>query len=204
MTEKAKAFLLTLHSPQIDSLAGSEYAQFDFHHPVRESFDYFAPSSQMTYGLPLFYMNPEQQSAALALLKASLSDDGYVKVRQIHKLEAVLARRESAKPVYIRHEGAYYFAIFGTPADVGAWSWRIQGHHLALQWTLLDGRVVSSTPQFMGAQPALLTDDDAMEGFLPGTRVLGPLEDRRRTAPEPGLDVVGYSLNQRSCGHNRW
>lgn len=179
--EKANKYIQTLHSPQIDLTPDNEYALFDFNHKNRETFDYFAPSSQFTYGLPLMYMNPKQQGAAMELLKASLSKKGFKKVLQIHSLEDVLAKRESTNPIFIRDSKAYYISIFGLPSSHGFWSWRIQGHHLSLQWTILNGKVISSTPQFLGAQPAEIKGGDEVGEMLPlGERVLKDLEDLAR------------------------
>ena len=179
--EKANYFINTLHPPQKDLSPANEYALFPFDHKNRESFDYFAPSSQFTRGLPLRYMNPRQKEAALELLKVSLSDEGFNKVEQIFLLEDVLLIREQQNPLYIRDSKAYYIAVFGIPAKTGAWSWRIQGHHLSLQWTFLNGEIISSTPQFLGAQPMKIKTGDSTDIKLPvGTRVLGQEEDLAR------------------------
>ena len=179
--EKANYFINTLHPPQKDLSPANEYALFSFDHKNRETFDYFAPSSQFTQGLPLRYMNPRQRAAAMELLKASLSEEGLNIVEQIFLLEEVLLKREQQNPLYIRDSQAYYIAIFGVPSKTGSWSWRIQGHHLSLQWTFLDGRIVSSTPQFIGAQPMEVKPDDFTNEKLPiGTRVLRQEEDLAR------------------------
>jgi hypothetical protein len=179
---KAVVFLDSLHAPQKNRAAGYEYALFDFNHPSRRTFDYFAPSSQFTYGLPLRFMNPVQLQAALNLLKGCLSEEGFKSIGQIFLLENVLAQRESDRPIFVRDEHAYYIAIYGMPSPTGTWSLRFQGHHLSLQWTFSGGAVVSTTPQFLGAQPAMVASDDwNHEINLPaGTRVLGPQEDLAR------------------------
>ena len=48
----------------------------------------------------------------------------------------------------------YYVSVFGTPANSGTWGWRVEGHHLSVNFTLIDGQVVSSTPAFFGSNPA--------------------------------------------------
>src|SRR5207302_4464586 len=45
-------------------------------------------------------------------------------------------------------------SVFGTPDAVAPWGWRLEGHHLSLNFTLAPGRAVSVTPAFFGANPA--------------------------------------------------
>jgi hypothetical protein len=52
-----------------------------------------------------------------------------------------------------RDPGMYYLSVFGTPGE-GEWGWRFGGHHISLNYTLNDARLVSSTPNFLGANPA--------------------------------------------------
>src|SRR5262249_49347209 len=50
----------------------------------------------------------------------------------------------------------YFFAVFGKPDKTGKWGFRIEGHHLSLNFTLSDGKLISSTPFFLGANPAVV------------------------------------------------
>ena len=34
----------------------------------------------------------------------------------------------------------YYFSIFGEPKDTGTWGFRVEGHHLSLNFTVAAGR----------------------------------------------------------------
>jgi hypothetical protein len=177
LVEKAQRFIATLHPPQRDLTPGNEYALYPFDDARRTAFDYFAPSSQFTLGLPLRYMNPQQRLAARELLAASLSSEGAQLVEQIAALENVLEARELNNPLFVRDPLAYYVAIFGTPAATGAWSWRYQGHHVALHWTMLDNEVISATPQFLGAQPMEVLSTDWNSDMLKvGTQVLEAAE----------------------------
>ncbi len=198
IVEKANRFIQTLHTPQLDSAPGYEYALFDFNHESRATFDYFAPSSQFTYGLPLLYLNPIQHEAVMDLLKASLSKNGFRKVQQIHALEEVLAKREIDNPVFIRNPKAYYISIYGKPSMHGLWSWRIQGHHLSLQWTIAQGEIISTTPQFLGAQPAEIKPGDEVDEILPiGERVLKDMENLARDL------IVSFSLEQQQTARGQ-
>ena len=79
------------------------------------------------------------------------------------------ARRERRDP------GKYYLSIFGDPSETGLWGWRLEGHHLCLNFSIKDGKVVSSTPEFYGANPG--TIDAGKDRQI---RVLGPEEDIAR------------------------
>jgi len=123
-------------------------------------------------GVSFQEMKPAERQAALALLRASLSEMGFEKVETIRRLEDVLHAMSGSS---IRNPESYFFTVFGEPGDKGAWGWRYEGHHLSLHWTVVDGKLVASTPQFLGANPA-----DVREGPQKGTRALNAEEDLGR------------------------
>jgi hypothetical protein len=125
-------------------------------------------------GIPWKRMNEAQRSAAQRLLVATLSDSGLDKVRAVMALEIALRELESAS---IRDPENYAFAIYGTPHEAAAWGWRIEGHHLSLHFSVDGQRVVSSLPQFVGANPAEVPRDFA-KGPRRGQRALKQEEDR--------------------------
>lgn len=125
-------------------------------------------------GLTYNAMEPEQQRAAQALLRTGVSASGYRKTQTIRQLELVLREMENGNPS--RDPGRYYFTVFGEPSADGTWSWRYEGHHVSLHWTITSGRVVASTPQFLGSNPA-----EVRVGPMKGTRVLAVEEDLGRS-----------------------
>jgi hypothetical protein len=114
---------------------------------------HFVPKNDRK-GLQLRDMNDRQEEAALALVRSSLSQAGYDKSITIMKLDEILRRLEGDKAKNIRDPKRYFLTIFGTPADEGSWGLSVEGHHLSLNFTVRDGVLVDSTPQFMGANPA--------------------------------------------------
>jgi hypothetical protein len=77
----------------------------------------------------------------------------------------------------IRDPDLYYFAVFGDPMGKGSWGWRVEGHHVSLRFGVDNGKVtVSTTPQFMGANPARVPDGAPN----PGLRALAVQEDSAR------------------------
>jgi hypothetical protein len=122
-------------------------------------------------GLPLEDMTPEQKKAALALVKAGTSDTGNVTATTIMSLEAIL-REQEKNGAMVRNPEWYFFTIFGTPAKTGRWGWRVEGHHLSLNFTMDGTQVVAATPFFFGANPA-----EVKGGRQKGLRVLASAED---------------------------
>ena len=56
----------------------------------------------------------------------------------------------------VRDSEVYYLKIFGSPMNGGKWGWRVEGHHLSLNFALENGKIVAATPVFFGANPAEL------------------------------------------------
>jgi hypothetical protein len=110
-------------------------------------------------GLPLEQMTEKQKEAALALLKAGTSEGGYTKATTIMSLESILHELETGGSM-VRNPGWYFFTIFGDPTKDGPWGWRVEGHHLSLNFTLDGGKVIASTPAFFGANPATVKQGD--------------------------------------------
>jgi hypothetical protein len=124
-------------------------------------------------GLPLREMSPYQKHLASALLSAGLSQTGYIKAVTIMSLEDVLRIMEKDNGER-RNPEKYYFSIFGSPSDSAAWGYRVEGHHLSQNYTVVNGHVVDG-PSFFGSNPA-----EVREGPRTGLRVLAAEEDLGR------------------------
>ncbi|WP_448609743.1 DUF3500 domain-containing protein [Geodermatophilus sp. URMC 60] len=109
-------------------------------------------------GLPLGQQRPAQQSLAMQLVGSGLSTAGYVTVSTVMGWENVLDHLEGWSVDWGRERGRdpglYYLRVFGTPGDARPWGWRFGGHHVSLNNLVVDGRVRSVTPCFIGADPA--------------------------------------------------
>jgi hypothetical protein len=125
-------------------------------------------------GLALKDMDDAQRALAHALISTGLSGDGYRKALTIMSLEKVLWELENKSPR--RDAGNYFITIFGDPAADGAWGWRLEGHHLAANFTVDGGKTVSSaSPIFMATNPG-----EVREGPRTGLRVLKDEEEMAR------------------------
>lgn len=122
-------------------------------------------------GLRFEQMSAEQQDAAKALLRAGTSRSGFEKATTIMSLEAILADLEKGGAM-VRKPGWYFVSIFGTPSKSGKWGWRIEGHHLSLNFVVDHGKIAASTPAFFGANPA-----EIKAGPRKGLRTLAEAED---------------------------
>ncbi len=103
-------------------------------------------------GIMFKEMDPKQRHLAYALMSSGLSQVGFIKATTIMSIEEIV-RVIEADTTGHRDAERYHFSIFGTPAASGVWAWRVEGHHVVLNFTLRDGKVVSASPTFFGANP---------------------------------------------------
>jgi hypothetical protein len=164
MTSAAKTYLAALTSEQrartTFPLAGDE--RLNWH---------FVPIERK--GLALREMTSAQKHLAEALLSAGLSQQGVIKAHTIMSLEQILKEVENGKGPE-RDPEKYYVSIFGEPADQGTWAYRFEGHHISLNFTIVNGKIASS-PNFFGTNPA-----EVKEGPRAGLRALMREEDLGR------------------------
>ena len=130
-------------------------------------------------GLTLADQRPAQQRRAHQLVASGLSTAGYVTVATIIGLDNVLDMVEGWSVDWGRERGRdpglYYLRVFGDPGGSAPWGWRFGGHHVSLNNLIVDGLVRSTTPCFLGADPAT----SPLLGSPP-LRPLGGTEDLAR------------------------
>lgn len=126
-------------------------------------------------GIPLKELTSAQRHLAHALLSSGLSQRGYAKATTIMSLEQVLAELEGPSRNFPRDPELYFVSIFGQPDAKGTWGWRWEGHHLAMNFTVVKGEFIASAPNFLGANPA-----EVRTGPRKGLRVLAAEEDHAR------------------------
>ncbi len=138
---------------------------------------HYVPRSRR--GLAFSSMDRAQRRAARSLVEAALGPKGYAKAEGVFALEAVLraglAPSTRARSPSWRDPGLYQIAIFGRPALQGVWGLRVEGHHLSVNVTIGDGRIVAATPLFFGASPSAIRS-----GPRRGVRPLAAEEDQAR------------------------
>ena len=157
-------------------------AVFAFPDKERENWHYIPRPRQ---GLPFKAMTEPQRLLARALLQSGLSHQGMGQAEMVMALERVLFEMEHAAH---RDETLYYFSIFGEPGPSATWGWRVEGHHLSVNFTIVDGQRIVATPNFVGANPG----EVRIAGPQSGRRVLSVEEDLGRAL------VLAYTDEQRA------
>ncbi|MXX32132.1 MAG: DUF3500 domain-containing protein [Chloroflexi bacterium] len=136
-------------------------------------FWYYPPTNR--HGLPLRDMSQDQREMALALMRAGLSDRAFDQAVGIIDLEVILGEIERAagRKTFKRDPDLYYWTIFGDPTDDETpWGWRVEGHHISLNYSLWADGLLSLTPFFFGTNPA-----EVRQGPQAGLRILDRRED---------------------------
>jgi hypothetical protein len=175
MADAANAFLNSLFADQ------KAKATFPFENDERMDW-WFVPRplagttqdkilASMRKGLPFGEMKPYQRELATALLAAGLSQQGLIKAESIMSLDEVLLLLEQGNGGNRRDPDNYYVTIFGKPAATGTWGYRVEGHHISQNYTIVNGKIVDS-PSFFGSNPA-----EVRVGPRKGLRVLAAEDD---------------------------
>jgi hypothetical protein len=147
VTKAANKFLQTLTPEQ------KLKTQFPFDDEERYRW-FYVPIERK--GITLNDMDAKQKDAAMELMHAVLSDKGFEKTTAIINLENVLkAVEERPADDKYRDPGNYHFSIFGNPSD-SIWGWRLEGHHISFNFSSQNNQLVSGTPGFLGANPAVV------------------------------------------------
>lgn len=186
MAGAAAAFLAALTAGQ------RERACFDFGSEARRGWS-FLPALDRD-GLPIGALDAGQRRLGHELIAAGTSMAAYAKVVSVMAMEHVV-RELRPELADLFDPERYCFKVFGSPGD-RAWGWQFAGHHVSLNFTVVDGRYVSPTPCMLGAQPASygllapLADDEEL-----GYRLVNSLDAVQRRAAvihhRPPPDLAG-------------
>lgn len=213
MTRIAQAFLATMEGAPggIETSVGynrRELALLAPDDPARTSYVYWP---YLRKGLPIDFMTAQQRTLVHDLLNTALSAKGYLSAVQIMQMEKILADAEVTG--FPRGTENYTLAIFGTPAEDTRWSWRFEGHHLSLNYTVAPDSI-SVTPSFWGASPAEIASG-ALTGFRnlrgsheAGLALVNALDATQRAIAiqdgNPPFDILAGNLNRPQESWNEW
>lgn len=112
-------------------------------------------------GLRLDECDGAFRDAALAVVEASLSPEGYALTRNLMRINGFLG--DLVDLPLLMNEYSYNFALFGTPSETEPWGWQLFGHHVALNCLVVGSQMVIS-PVFLGAEPDTI-DDGPFQGL---------------------------------------
>jgi Protein of unknown function (DUF3500) len=144
MADAATRLITTLDDTQ------KAEALFTFDSPERFNWHWIPRPRK---GLPFKALRADQRALAFSLLNTGLSTKGQIRAATIMSLEEILRVAEHGTGP-VRDSELYFVSVFGTPSEEGEWAWRIEGHHLALNFTLKGGKVIGATPFMFGSNPA--------------------------------------------------
>jgi hypothetical protein len=168
--------------------------------------NYFGVGGNIKPGLRLEQMRAEQKPLAWDLLATLFSAGGLEKAKNVMTLQDVLAAMGNG--VGERSSERFSFAFFGTPAETGAWGFRLEGHHLTQSVSVRDGRIVSVTPSSFSANPNrvgsgkhaglnTLKQEEALARRLIGD--LSPAQQgRARQSDAPMGNIMSYAGRERA------
>ena len=166
MTKAAERFVESLSGDQRDKTV---YEYMD----GERIFWYYPPVNR--HGLPLRDMDDDQRQLAYSLMETGLTEDSFEKAKLIIEHESVLGPLEKEAGIisFVRDPDLYYWTVFGDPgSDSEPWGWRVEGHHISLNFSLWGDNFISMTPFFFGANPA-----EVRKGPKKGLRILDARED---------------------------
>ena len=182
MAEAARTFLDALDEER------RERAVYPFDSDERGNWHYVPRPRN---GLARRDMTDAQLAALEALLRASTSESGAAKALAIMDNEALLGEIEAAAGTlwHERDPGLYMVTIFGDPGsgdtgDGSPWGWRMEGHHVSLNYSVFGDELVAVTPSFLGANRA-----EVLHGPHKGRRIL-PDEEELGRALFTSLDAL--------------
>jgi Protein of unknown function (DUF3500) len=133
-------------------------------------------------GLPIGALDEGQRRLGHELIVTGTSLPAYTKVVSVMAMEHVLRAQSPESLTGLFNPERYCFKVFGTPGEL-VWGWQFAGHHVSLNFTVVDGRHVSPTPCMLGAEPASagllapLADDEEL-----GFRLVNSLDAAQRRA----------------------
>ena len=216
----ANAFLKTLDPKLRDK------AVLDFDSAKKAGWSNLPVTMVARNGVRLGDLSKAQRTAAMDLLAAILSKEGYQKMIDIMNGDEVLAQgkgKVGKGPKAMFGNNLYYLAIFGKPSPTRPWLVQFGGHHLGLNVTVV-GKNFVLTPTHTGAQPDLFTwegkkvrplgqENDrafklinalneqqqaqAILGKNPRNLILGPGQDGKKIPPE-GIKGSALSKGQQA------
>lgn len=177
-SDKAVAFINSLTATQ------RQKAVFAFDEMNRYEWHYLPAATAKRNGVGVYELDSLSKQYLYALMHSYLSDEGFTKTKNIMDFEYLLKELQPENKGRIPEN--YFVAIYGNPDKDQTWGWKFGGHHIALNFTIVDNKLAFS-PFFFGVFPA-----EVKEGARKGTRVLKQEEDL-------GFDLVkSLTLEQQS------
>ena len=135
-------------SALVELLEESEQAQLmrDFNDPERHGWSFF-PARRTS--LRIGDLDDEERGALVDFLEVALGENGLKRVREVRTVEPVTDRGGGV----VTGPDEYHLTFFGPISSTEPWGWRLEGHHIALNQTLVGSKLLAVTPSFLGSAP---------------------------------------------------
>jgi hypothetical protein len=134
-------------------------------------------------GFPVLHMSAEQKELSLKLLEASLSEQGWKKIKGIMDQPRNQGTNAQGVPNW-----DYCLAFFGEPTENGTWGYRWEGHHVSVTIDIVNGRVGKFHAALLGSNPDSgkgISDPLEPEAKLGSQLVASLNEDQKPKATMP-------------------
>ncbi|MEV0093764.1 DUF3500 domain-containing protein [Streptomyces sp. NPDC050738] len=106
----------------------------------------------LRHGLLLEDFDDAGRERALAVVRESLSADGYRQMVDLMRLNLTIG--EMSDNTHGLNEWLYWFSLYGEPENGGPWGWQLDGHHVNINCVFVGDQMVL-TPSFLGAEPVI-------------------------------------------------
>ena len=160
---KAMAFVNSLSEAQ------QKTAVFSFDEMNRYDWHYLPATMAVRSGIAVKDLNTSQKQKLDALMQAYLSNEGFQRTKEIMDFEYLLKEMEPNNSSRIPEN--YFISIYGQPGKDSIWAWKFTGHHVTLNFTIVNDQLAFA-PFFFGVYPAEVKD-----GLKKGTKILKDEEE---------------------------
>ncbi|MEO5594097.1 MAG: DUF3500 domain-containing protein [Chitinophagaceae bacterium] len=132
--------------------------QFPFNDSMRMKWERL-PGQRLGYKLSHF--TETQKISFHELMRSCLSTQGYLTVTAVMFNEDI---QQKFEPALGRNE--YWVEIFGNPSANDFWGWKLEGHHLSLNFTFKGNQMIANSPFLVSTNPANSITDTARAGLI--------------------------------------
>jgi hypothetical protein len=183
-------------------------ATFDFDSNKRPQWSNLPVGMVPRNGVRMGELTKDQREAALAVVAAVTSADGYQKVLDIIGGDDVLSKGKGGKGG--KGKGGdfgfdnFYLALFGKPSATTPWLVQFGGHHLAVNVTVV-GKDFVLTPTLTCAQPSAYDRDGKKVRPLgvevdTAFKLLGTLNDKQKAQAVVSAKAIDLQLGPKQDG----
>ena len=112
-------------------------------------------------GLKLSFFSERQKILFHELMRSCFSTQGYLTVTSIMFNEDIQKKFE---PTLGRNE--FWMEFFGEPSTNNFWGWKLEGHHLSLNFTFKGDKMISNSPFLIATNPSNSITDSTRAGLI--------------------------------------